>query len=184
MQVQDTGPVAKFAQQFSDYLPQLTAGLFIAALGLVVGWLVKRALIRLLVWFRLDRLAGRVGWRAAMGKGDVRAALYNLVGTVAMVVVALVFVDNALEILGLRVLSRLIGQLVFYVPNLVLVGLIVGVGLLIANLVSERAEDALEEEEFEHARLIAKLLKGVMADGRRIAGVAARSGASWSWRRF
>jgi hypothetical protein len=125
-----------------------------------VGWVVKRAVIRILIWLRLDRLGGRVGWRAAFGKGDVRAALYNLLGGIAMLLVLLIFLDNALQILGLTVLSRMVDQLVFYLPNLGVAGLIVGIGIFLANVVAERTEDILEGEEFDHTRLMGKILKG------------------------
>jgi hypothetical protein len=92
----------------------------------------------------------------------VRAALYGGVGTVAMILVILVFLDNALQILGLVVLSRMIDNAVFYLPNLAVVALIGAIGILIANMLSGRLERALEEEEFEHARLVAKLFKGVL----------------------
>ncbi len=162
MSVQQTGPLAEFVDRLSGYLPTLAAGLIVIALGLVTGWLAKRATVRILVWLRLDRLGGRFGWRAAVGKGDVRAALYQLLGNIAMVLVILVFLENALDILGLNVLSDLVSATVRYLPNLALVGVIVGIGLLVSNVVAERAQDALEEEEFEHARLIGKLLKGVL----------------------
>lgn len=162
LQGQLAGPFAGFTQRLSDYLPSLAVGLLLLALGVAAGWVVKRAVIRILIWLRLDRLGGRVGWRAAFGKGDVRAALYNLLGGIAMLLVILIFLDNALQILGLTVLSRMVDDLVFYLPNLGLVALIVGTGILLANVLAERGEDILEEEEFEHARLLAKILKGVL----------------------
>ena len=162
MHDQPVGPLAEFADRFSSYLPSLAAGLVILALGIAVGWVVKRAVVRILIWLRLDRLGGRVGWRAAFAKGDVRAALYNLAGTIAMFLVVLVFLDNALQILGLTVLSRMIERLVFYLPNLGLVGLIVAVGVLLSNAVAGRVQDALELEEFARARLVGTLLKGVL----------------------
>jgi hypothetical protein len=162
MQVQDTGAIAGFVRKVTDYLPTLAAGLLVVALGIIAGWLVKRLVVRILTWLRLDRLAGRVGWRAAVGKGDVRAALYELIGNIAFIIVVLIFVDNALQILGLVVLSRLLDSVVFYLPNLGIVALIAAAGMVIANLLSQRLQDALEEEEIEHARLIAKLLKGAL----------------------
>ena len=84
MQTQAEGPLAHVAEQFWSYLPTLAAGLLVLALGVFLGWLAKRALVRVLVLMRLDRLGGRVGWRTAFAKGDVRAALYDLVGGVAM----------------------------------------------------------------------------------------------------
>lgn len=162
MQPQPPGPLGAFGQRLVDYLPTLAAGLFVAALGLVAGWIVKRATIRVLIWLRLDRLGGRLGWRAAFGKGDVRASLYNVVGSAAMVVVVLVFLDNALQIWGLTVLSRLLEGLLIYLPNLALVTLIVGAGLLLSNTVASGVEHALEEEDFPRSRLVAKVCKAAL----------------------
>lgn len=162
MTQQSVGPVSRFAQQFFDYLPTLTAGLFVLALGVAIGWIVKRAVIRVLTWLRLDRLASRVGWRAALGKGDIRSALYNMLGSVAMTIVVLVFLDNALQLWGLTVLVRIIDAVVTFLPNLVIAGLIVGVGIAVANLLGQRVEDALEEEDFEHHRLVGRILKALL----------------------
>jgi Mechanosensitive ion channel, conserved TM helix len=157
-----TEPLAGLIRRFTDYLPTLAAGLLVLGLGFAVGWVAKRAVERILVWLRLDRLAGRVGWRSAFAKGDVRAALYDLLGTATFFVVVLVFLDNALTIWGLAVLSRLIDGLVLALPRLALAALIVGVGVAVAGAASARVEDALEEEEVGYARLLAKGLKAVL----------------------
>jgi hypothetical protein len=141
-----TEPLAGLIRRFTDYLPTLAAGLLVLGLGFAVGWLAKRALVRILVWLRLDRLAGRVGWRSAFGKGDFRAALYDLVGTLTFVLVVLVFLDNALTIWGLAILSRMIDNFVVALPRLALAALIVVAGIAIAGAASERAEAALGAE--------------------------------------
>lgn len=156
------GPLARYSEQVFNYLPTLTGGLLVLGLGVVAGWVAKQAVVRVLTWLRLDRLGGRMGWRAAFGKGDVRAAMYGLVGNLVMAAIVLLFLDNALQIWGLTVLSRLIDQLVFYVPNLALVVLIVAVGLLVSNLVGNRVADALEEEGFARHQLLARIVKGVL----------------------
>jgi len=162
IQAPSTEPFQEFTSRVSGYLPTLTAGLVVLALGVVLAWLVKRAAVRLLIWLRLDRLASQQGWRAAFGKGDVRAALSNGIGTALGILVLLLFLDNALQIWGLTVLSRLLDQVLVYLPNLALVALIVGVGLMLANSLAERVEDTLEEEEFAHPRLVAKVFKGTL----------------------
>lgn len=159
MQTQSTQPLTELMHRFSDYLPTLAAGFVVLALGLAAGWIVKRAVVRILVWLRLDRVAGRVGWRAALGKGDVRATLYQLIGNVAMAVVLLLFLDDVLKRWGLTVVARVFDAIVFYLPNLALVALIVAVGLVIANALSDRVADGLEEEGFAQARLMGKTVK-------------------------
>ncbi len=161
--MQETGgSLARYSEQIFAYLPTLTGGLLVLAVGVAVGWIAKRVVMRVLLWLRLDRLGGRYGWRAAFGKGDVRAAVYELVGNVAMVAVVLLFLDNALQIWGLTVLSRWIDEFIFYVPNLALVALIVAVGMLISNVVGGRVERALEDEGFERSRLLGKIVRGVL----------------------
>ena len=162
MQGQTTQPLRELLQRFSDFLPALTSGLLVLAAGVALGWVFKRAIVRLLTWLRLDRLAGRVGWRTAFGKGDVRAALYELLGNVGMFVVVLLFLDETLKRWGLAALARVIDGLVFYLPNLGLVALIVTAGVVISNGLSARVADGLEEEGFAHARLFAKSLKGAL----------------------
>jgi hypothetical protein len=162
MQAQATGPLEQVAHRITDYLPTLGAGLLVMALGVAAAWVAKRLVVRILIWLRLDRFGGRMGWRAAMGKGDVRAALYDAIGNIVLVIVVLVFLDNALQILGLEVLSRMIDQAVFYIPNLLIVAFIGGVGIALASFLANRLREALEEEEFDHAGLVAKLFKGVL----------------------
>jgi hypothetical protein len=158
----NVGPLARFSDQVFAYLPTLAAGLAVLALGVLVGWLAKHVVVRAMVWLRLDRLGGRTGWRAAFGKGDVRAAMYDLVGNVVMIGLVLLFLDNALQIWKLTVLSSLIDRSIFYLPNLGLVALIVAAGLLVSNVVGERVTHALEDEGFERARLFGRIVKGVL----------------------
>jgi Mechanosensitive ion channel, conserved TM helix len=161
-QIPSSGTLVEFQNRLASYLPTLAAGLVVLLIGVGVGWLAKRAVIRALVWLRLDRLGGSHSWRAAFAKGDVRSALYNLVGSIVMALVLLLFLDNALQIWGLEVLSRLVDQVLFYLPNLALVLLIAGVGLLLANTLADRVEDTLEEEGVGRARLVAKIFKGAL----------------------
>ena len=162
--MQETTPdqIPDLHQQFTEYLPTLAGGLVVLALGIAIGWIAKRATIRILIWLRLDRLGGRFGWQAAFGKGDVRAALYEILGTVAMALVVLLFLGEALQIWGLQGLSTMLDQFILYVPNLALVGLIVGIGFWLANTVARRVEEALDDEGVNKAQLLAKILKSAL----------------------
>ncbi|MEZ4412536.1 MAG: hypothetical protein R2910_06090 [Gemmatimonadales bacterium] len=156
------GPLAELSTRFTNYIPTLAAGLVVVLVGLVVGWLAKRAVIALLKWIRLDRLGGPTSWRSALAKADVRAALYNTVGTITMVVVLLVFLDNALQIWGLMVLASVADQMIAYLPNLAVAAVIIGVGLLIATSVGERVEDALAEAGLASPRLLGGIAKSAV----------------------
>jgi hypothetical protein len=156
------GPLAELSTRFTNYLPTLAAGLVVVLVGVVVGWLAKRAVIALLKWIRLDRLGGPTSWRSALAKADVRAALYNAVGTITMMIVLLVFLDNALQIWGLMVLAGVADRIIAYLPNLAVAALVVGVGLLIATSVGERVEDAVAEAGLASPRLLGGIAKSAV----------------------
>ena len=159
MQATTDGPLAELAQRFTDFIPTLTAGIFVLLLGIGLGWLAKRATVRILVWLRLDRLSGYVGWRAAFGKGDVRAQLYELVGSVVMAIVILTLLEQAVQIWGLTVLAELIESIIEYLPRMALAALILGVGSVLVNTLAQRVQNTLEREQAPRPRLLAGILK-------------------------
>ena len=163
MQAQVPGPLTELVQRIANYLPTLAAGLFVLALGVVVGWLAKRAVVRVLIWLRLDRLGGRASWRAAFGKGDVRAALYNLTGTLD---------DGAWSSWCSWTTRSRSGasrcSLAWSTasscpfPTWRRQSLVVGVGLLLVNVLAHRVEDLLEDERAPRPRLVAGLVRAAL----------------------
>ena len=160
MQLQTDRSLDQFAQQVLNYMPTLLAGIVLLVAGAVAGWLIKRAVIRVLVLLRLDRLGGgRSAWRSVIGKGDVRAALYDGAGTIAGIVLFLVFLDNALQIWGLTVLARVIDEVIFYLPTLALAVLITWVGITLSNVLAGRVESLLDQEGIPRTALLVGLAK-------------------------
>lgn len=159
-QLENQTTLEQLGRQVSDYMPTLLAGSVVLLAGIVAGWLLKRAVVRVLHLLRLDRLAGgRSAWRTALGKGDVRAALYNLVGTVSGAILFLVFLDNALEIWGLTVLARLVDQVITYLPTLAVAVFISWVGILLSNVLARRIEAVLVQERIPRTTLIVGFIR-------------------------
>lgn len=144
------------------YLPTLLAGLVVLLLGLVVAWIGSKVFMRLLIIMRLDRVIGRLGWGRALEKGDVRHSLFELLGTVFGLLVFLVFLDNAVTIWKLTVLSRLLERLVLLVPRMGLATLILLIGAGVATAVSRAVQRALHQEEFGRAQLVARIVRAAI----------------------
>jgi hypothetical protein len=159
---QQSNTFSAFQSRLANYLPDVAAGAIVLLLGVGAGWLAKRVVVRGLVWLRLDRLAGTRSWRAAFAKGDVRSGLYDRAGSVVMILVFLLFLENALQIWGLVVPSRLLESVLEYLPNVALAGLIVGLGVFLSDMLADRVEDALEEEGMARPRLVARTLKAAL----------------------
>jgi len=144
------------------YIPSLLAGLAVLLLGLVAAWITARLAVRLLIVLRLDRVFRRIGWGGALAKGDVRHVLFELLGTVVGGFVFLVFLDNAIIIWRLTVLSRLLDELVLLIPNLVVATLVLMVGWGVAAAVARSVRHALYQEGFERPGLIARVVRSAI----------------------
>ncbi len=148
--------------RLTAYLPTLLAGIIVLLIGVVVAWIVAKLTVRILVFLRLDRVLTRMGWGRALEKGDVRHSLFGLLGAVAGVLLFLVFLENAVVIWKLTVLSKLLESLVLLIPQLIAAVVVVLVGWGLAAGVSRAVQRTLVQEEFERARLTGRIVYAVI----------------------
>ncbi len=154
--------VKDLVAKLAGFVPSLIAGLLVLIIGLIAWWLVAKFVARMLIVLRLDRVLSRLGWGKALAKGDVRHALFDLVGTILGGIVFLVFLDNALVIWNLTVLSRLLDSLVVLIPNLVVAGAILAVGWVIASIASRATRNGLLQSGIAQAGLFAHLARAAI----------------------
>ena len=155
-------PFSSVAEKIIGYLPNLFAGLVLIAVGLLLGWVVKRIVYQLCVILRIDRLVGGFRWGADFSKADVRHAMFNVVGAVASVLVFLIFLNAALQAMQLTVLSTLIEKSVQIVPRLIVSLLILGLGWVISRWVAVTVRKGLMREDVAQASLISRFVKAVL----------------------
>jgi hypothetical protein len=155
-------PFSSVAEKVIGYLPNLFAGLVLIGIGLLLGWVVKRIVYQLCVIVRIDRLLGGFRWSSDFSKADVRHAMFNAIGTVASVLVFLVFLNAALEAMQLSVLSSLIEKSVLIVPRLIVALLIVGLGWVVARWLGVTIRKGLAREDVPRASLISRFVKSVL----------------------
>jgi len=157
----DTKPLESVRDVMSNvvgYLPTLLAGLIVLVLGAIIAWVVSKLVMRVLIFLRLDRVIVRLGWGRALEKGDVRHSLFGLLGTVCGVLFFLVFLENAVVIWKLTVLSQLLEKLVLLIPQLISASIILLIGWGVATAVSRAVQRTLYQEEFERARLVGRIV--------------------------
>ncbi len=151
------GPFREMWGQVVDYLPSLAAGILLVVLGVAVCWVVKNAVVRILLLMRLDRPLRNLRWGRPLAQADVRHSLANAVGSVTAGLVFLIFLENALLVWQLDVMGKLIGSLVFYIPRLITGLLVLLIGSAIAVAVAGWIRTGLAAEGFARASLAARL---------------------------
>lgn len=115
-----------------DHLPAILGSLLLIAAGWVVAKLL--ALVgRSLTERLLERISGGQALANALDASGARAAAPRIVGAFVFWIVLTLFVVATVEILGLPVLTDLLGRLAAYLPNI-----IAAIALVIGGLVAAR----------------------------------------------
>jgi len=129
-------PIRQMLAKILAYLPVLLGALII----LIVGWIVAKAIRRLVDWLlktaRFDTLADKAGITEILRKGDMRITAREVVSGLVywlVIIMVLVMVVNAL---GLPKASDILASLFAYVPKVIAALFVLVVAMFLASFVS------------------------------------------------
>ena len=162
--VQDTGDALKasLAGALNTFLSAIPRIIGFAAV-LVVGWIVSSLLGRgveaLLHAVRFNDLARRSGFTGFVQKMGVRDDPAGVISSIVKWFVRLITLVVAFDTLGLPAVSGVLQQLLLWLPNLVVALVVLVIGGLAANALSQLVRGATAEAGFSNPDLLAIVTK-------------------------
>lgn len=144
---------------FLNILPTVIGAVVVFALGLVLAFWVKRLVIEVLRLFKLEKLSESAGIEKYLDKMGIKIDLVQVLGKVFEWLVILVFFLAAVDILGLTVVSRVLVNVLGYVPNIIAAALIFGAGYFVANVVGSLVRGALVSVDHDAAKPLGNLAR-------------------------
>lgn len=129
-------PIRAFLAQVGAFMPRL----LLAVLVLFAGWLIAKAarfaVTRALRAVNFNVMTERAGIDAFLGQGGVRSGAVGIFGELAYWLVVLAALVIAFNGLGLTYITDVLGQVVLFVPRLVVALLIMAFGAYFARFVA------------------------------------------------
>jgi hypothetical protein len=129
-------PVRQMLTRILGYLPVLLGALVI----LIVGWIVAKAIRRILDWLlktiRFDALADKAGIPAILRKGDLKISAREVVSSLVYWLIMIMVLVMAVDALGLPKASDVLATLFAYVPKVIAALLVLVVAMFLASFVS------------------------------------------------
>lgn len=129
-------PIREMLTKIMAYIPVLLGALVI----LIVGWLVAKAIQRIVDWLlvtvRFDTLADKAGISEVLRKGNLKTTAREVVSSLVywlIMIMVLVMVVNAL---GLPKASDILTSLFAYIPKVIGALFVLVVAMFLANFVS------------------------------------------------
>ncbi|HTN43636.1 MAG TPA: hypothetical protein VMN77_07550 [Nitrospiria bacterium] len=152
-------PMKAFINQTGAFLPHLVAMIVVLALGVLIAWVVKNAVFRVLVTAKFDQYSGRIGLSLALSKGGIRESPAHWVGRIAYWVIVLIFLMLGLEVLDLKPVDQFVSEVFSYLPHMLIAVVILVVGFLLANFFARATLIAAVNAQIVEARFLARAVR-------------------------
>ena len=149
------GPLETLSREVLVVLPNVLAMSIILLVGLVAAWSIGHVVERLLRVIGLDLLSNRLGVSAALARGGVKTDPSHLVGRTAYWLVVAFAIMAGLGALNLQPLNQFAQSFLAYLPRLFTAALILVVGYLLSNFVSQAVLIAAVNAGIPPARIVA-----------------------------
>jgi hypothetical protein len=163
---------------FLAALPSIVGALLLLVIGWIVAGIVGGFVARLLRKVGVDQLATKAGITAFLQRARLKLDAPGLVGGIITWYVRLIFVVMAANAVGITAVSDVLGQIIAFIPNLLVALLILGAFAWLAGVTRNLVLGATESAAVPNSGALATLAYatvlgfGIVAAASQI-GVAA-----------
>ena len=138
--------------------------LMLFVIGVLVGWIIKVLLLRVLRTLRLDAVSERAGLALALQRAGIKRSASQLVGLTAFWLIFLFFGFVGLNVLAVTAATEVVRLILQYLPHLLAALLVLLTGWLLANFLAQAALIAAVNAQFFGARFLAAAVRwGVLS---------------------
>jgi hypothetical protein len=152
-------PLQEVYANFKTFIPNLMAMIIIIAAGLLLAWAVRRALLKVLKALNFDSWSDRMGFTAAMRKGDFWRKPADAVASAVYWLLLIVILMSGLGALKIHAIDNLVARFFLYLPRVFSAVLILVFGYIVVGFIGRAVLIAAVNSGYRYARLLAEAVR-------------------------
>lgn len=127
--------VKEMLLSFAAVVPNFFLALIVFIIGWIISRLVSKFVRRLLKTVGADKLAERLNEIEIIHKSNLKIVPSILLSKILYYILLFIFIFAATDVLGMEAVSRLMGDLLNYLPNLISAFLVLIIGIFLADFI-------------------------------------------------
>lgn len=143
---------------FVNFLPQLLKGLAF----IIIGWLFIKFVLyvikKALGFTNIDALPEKLNVDEIFGSSSIKVQPTKIIITTIKWILIFIFIIIASELLGLKMVSEQLGNLIAYLPKLISALVIFAVGIYIANMAKKTISNMFSSLELTGGSLVGNII--------------------------
>lgn len=161
-QITDWGEVftASFAEiwfNFVQAVPEIIVAIIVVVVGILIAKAVGKAVARVAKKLYVDRAVEATGFKTFLDRIGFKMQISEALGLLITWFLYVVILVATADILGLNQISEFLGEVVLYIPNVIIAVVILLVGIIISNFVRTLVKETAGAAAIASADVLAKV---------------------------
>ena len=154
----DSGALQELLTSFASGVPKFLFALVIALIGYIIAKVVSASIRKLLVKLNVDKIGDKLNEIDIVQKANVEVKISTILAKVVYYFLILVSLMAATDVLAMPAVSNLVTGLLDLIPNIIVAGIILVLGIIFADALRSITQTALDSLGIPSARLIAAMV--------------------------
>ncbi|MFC1700569.1 hypothetical protein ACFLZ0_00250 [Patescibacteria group bacterium] len=122
---------------FMSFLPNLLGAIVVFIFGWFVAEILGKLAGQIIQMLRVDQILERIGFKKSLSRANMKLNSSKFIGELVKWFFIIVFLMASTDILGLAQITEFLGQILLYIPRLIVAVFILLAGVLIANVLGK-----------------------------------------------
>ncbi|MDX1940483.1 MAG: mechanosensitive ion channel [Saprospiraceae bacterium] len=150
--------VKEMLLSFAAVVPNFFLALIVFLIGWIISKLISKFVRRLLKTIGADKLAERLNEIEIIHKSNLKIVPSVLLSKILYYILLFIFIFAATDVLGMEAVSKLMGDLLNYLPNLISAFLVLIIGIFFADFIKNIVLTACNSLGIPAAGVIANIV--------------------------
>lgn len=154
----ESSALSDLIASFVKGVPNFIMALVIAIIGFIIAKLISKVIKKALISINVDAIGEKLNEIDFIDKSNIKLKLSSILSKIVYYILVLFFMVAATDVLGMPAVSNLVSNLFNLIPNLIVAGIILVLGTIMADAVRGIAQSGLESLGIPSARMLASFV--------------------------
>ena len=151
--------IQPFLQGLVSFIAQLVLAIVVFIIGYLISVGIGRIITEILKSIKFNKLFAKEGWSNALQRANVKVDPSEFIGAIFKWVFVIMSLLIAVDILHLVQFGMIVGEVLNYVPNVIIAALIFVVAVVISDIIEKVVRVSVERMSIGHGYLAASITK-------------------------
>jgi hypothetical protein len=157
-----TEPLKDFFQRIIKFLPNFLSALIIFVLGLVMAWIIKLIIVKILKLLHLDSLFSKMGISESLKKIGLKDTPVKILGRLFYWIIVVLFFIIAIYTLKVPAIEDFLEKFLLYLPNIFIAAVLIVIGFMLGNFLGRTVLLASVNAGIKFSGLLGKGVKTII----------------------